>query len=117
MLRQKCARTAAALVVALLLLPFVKLRAETPVDAPRATVATKLGRLEGELRPGMRVFRGIPFAAPPVGNLRWAAPQPPAPWQGVRDATRFGADCPVPASARPGAKDAAPAIHGPDYDI
>src|SRR5690242_3360135 len=39
------------------------------------------------------VFRGIPFAAPPVGNLRWRAPQPVAAWQGVRKADQFGNSC------------------------
>src|SRR5262245_39902587 len=120
MLRRKSLGLIAELLaVGVLLLPLAKARAETPApsDVPRTTVTTKLGKLEGELRPGIRVFRGIPFAAPPVGDLRWAAPQPPAPWQGVRDATRFGADCPVPASAKPGAKGSAPEIHGPDYDI
>jgi para-nitrobenzyl esterase len=42
---------------------------------------------------GIRVFRGIPFAAPPVGENRWRAPQPVVPWQGVRDATGFGNVC------------------------
>jgi para-nitrobenzyl esterase len=42
---------------------------------------------------GIRVFRGIPFAAPPVGDLRWRAPRPIAPWRGVRDASRFGDIC------------------------
>jgi para-nitrobenzyl esterase len=43
--------------------------------------------------PGVRVFKGIPFAAPPVGALRWKAPQPVAKWKGVRDANRFGNIC------------------------
>jgi len=43
--------------------------------------------------PGVRVFKGIPFAAPPVGRLRWREPQPPASWQGVRAATEFGPRC------------------------
>ena len=41
----------------------------------------------------MRVFVGLPYAAPPVGELRWRAPRPAAPWKGVRDATRFGPRC------------------------
>ena len=42
---------------------------------------------------GIRVFRGIPFAAAPVGELRWRMPQPVEPWQGVRDGTQFGNIC------------------------
>jgi para-nitrobenzyl esterase len=41
----------------------------------------------------VRVFKGIPFAAPPIGQLRWRAPQPVAPWQGVRKADEFGPIC------------------------
>lgn len=42
---------------------------------------------------GVHVYRGIPFAAPPVGDLRWKAPQPPATWQGVRQASEFSNAC------------------------
>ncbi len=45
---------------------------------------------------GVRVFRGIPFAAPPVGENRWRAPQPVEPWDGVRDASQFGNVCVQP---------------------
>jgi len=43
--------------------------------------------------PGVRVFKGIPYAAPPVGDLRWRAPQPVAHWDGVRKADQFGPNC------------------------
>lgn len=44
-------------------------------------------------QPAVRVFKGIPFAAPPLGENRWKAPQPVAPWDGVRQADAFGAPC------------------------
>lgn len=56
-------------------------------------VETDAGLLEGFDHEGVRSWRGIPYAAPPVGDLRWRAPQPAAPWGGVRDATDFGTDC------------------------
>ena len=43
--------------------------------------------------PGVRVFKGMPFAAPPVGDLRWRPPQPPAKWDGVRVADHFSNNC------------------------
>jgi para-nitrobenzyl esterase len=53
------------------------------------------GLLEGipGTDPSIRVFLGIPYAAPPVGNLRWRAPQPVESWSGVRKAGTFGARC------------------------
>jgi para-nitrobenzyl esterase len=51
------------------------------------------GQLRGTLQGGMAVFLGIPYAAPPVAALRWREPQPPAPWAGVRDATKPGNSC------------------------
>ncbi|MBS1107986.1 MAG: para-nitrobenzyl esterase, partial [Deltaproteobacteria bacterium] len=53
-------------------------------------VETGLGKLEGFGSDGVRVFRGIPFAKPPVGERRFRAPEKPEPWAGLRDATRFG---------------------------
>ena len=51
-------------------------------------VAVEQGRLEGAFEGGVDVFRGVPFAAAPVGPLRWRPPQPAASWTGVRDAVR-----------------------------
>jgi para-nitrobenzyl esterase len=53
-------------------------------------VLTQQGYVEGETRGNHCVFRGIPFAAPPVGRLRFRAPEPPEPWAGVRSARGFG---------------------------
>ncbi len=55
-----------------------------------AHVTTTAGALSGATEDGLHVFRGIPYAAPPVGELRWRAPQPVQPWSGDRDATAFG---------------------------
>lgn len=65
----------------------------TPPDSsPFPQVQTRSGVLEGTLDPAknIQVFLGIPFAAPPVGALRWREPQPPEPWAGVRPARAFG---------------------------
>jgi para-nitrobenzyl esterase len=53
-------------------------------------VRVREGILQGDSKHGVFRFRGIPYAAPPVRELRWAAPRPPAPWDGARDATEFG---------------------------
>ena len=53
-------------------------------------ISTRLGAVRGLRDDGVRTWRGIPFAAPPVGSLRFRAPQPPQPWPGIRDATSFG---------------------------
>jgi para-nitrobenzyl esterase len=62
------------------------------------TVHTSLGSLRGEQSAGVNVFRGVPFAEPPVGALRFRPPVPAKPWQGTRDAARFAA-----AAMQPGA--------------
>lgn len=54
------------------------------------TVKTINGTLKGTDESGIAVFRGVPYAAPPVGNLRWREPQPVKNWSGVREADKFG---------------------------
>ncbi len=73
----------------------------SPIDSlPRAHAAsgpiieTSSGRLEGEDQGDLLVFRGIPFAKPPVGSLRFRPAEPPEPWMGIRDATTFGPGAP-----------------------
>ncbi|WP_395648217.1 carboxylesterase/lipase family protein [Terricaulis sp.] len=62
-------------------------------NASAQPVRTASGYVEGVEADGVRVFRGIPFAAPPVGERRWRAPAPAAPWDGVRDASQFSPTC------------------------
>jgi len=79
---------------------------------PPALVRAEGGELQGVVADGVESFKGIPFAAPPVGDLRWRPPQPAAPWAGVRQAAEFGADCmqgrggppPAPAPGAPPAR-------------
>jgi para-nitrobenzyl esterase len=65
-------------------------------DRDQSVAVTHDGALRGQVvaDAGYRVFKGIPYAQPPVGALRWAAPQPATRWKGVRDATAFGSVCP-----------------------
>jgi para-nitrobenzyl esterase len=63
------------------------------MTAASAAVKVEQGLLEGKAEDGLTVYRGIPFAAPPVGDLRWRAPQPAAAWKGVRQATSFAPQC------------------------
>lgn len=62
--------------------------------APAPVAATTGGAVRGVVAGDVVSFYGIPYAAPPVGNLRWRAPTPPAPWQGVRDGSVRGHPCP-----------------------
>jgi len=51
------------------------------------------GTLRGAMQGNIAVFKGVPFAAPPLGDLRWRPPQPPTPWKGERDANKPGSPC------------------------
>ncbi|KMS59811.1 carboxylesterase [Novosphingobium barchaimii LL02] len=75
-----------------------------PVMAKDPIAETKTGKVSGVSEEGVVSWKGIPFAAPPVGDLRWRAPQPAAAWQDVRPATAYGHDCmqkPFPSDAAP----------------
>jgi para-nitrobenzyl esterase len=71
---------------------------ERPRPRPSDPVRVQTGLLAGSLTADelVRVFRGIPYAAPPVGDLRWRPPQPPASWPGVRHADEFRPACAQP---------------------
>ena len=66
----------------------------TPVHADSLTVKTIQGKVQGKtINDGkVKAFLGLPYAAPPVGNLRWKAPESPDSWKGVRDATKKAQD-------------------------
>jgi para-nitrobenzyl esterase len=68
-----------------------------------AIIETRSGRIAGH-DGAVRVFKGIPYAAPPVGDLRWRPPQPVAPWSEIRETLNFGFDCPqIPLPEEPSA--------------
>jgi para-nitrobenzyl esterase len=67
-----------------------------------AQVETAHGRVSGISKDGVLRFNGIPFARPPIGKLRWQPPEPPEPWSGVRDCSRFGLIAPQIQSAAEG---------------
>jgi para-nitrobenzyl esterase len=67
-----------------------------PKTASAPVVDTTAGKLQGANQGTLHVFKGIPYAAPPVGALRWKPPAPVAPWQGTREAVQLGPACPQP---------------------
>ncbi len=73
-----------------LLLSLAMLLTTLAVNAQNPRVKTSEGVLEGIEESGIKVFKGVPFAQPPVGDLRWKAPQPVKAWTGVRKAHDFG---------------------------
>lgn len=79
-------------VLALSLLLFTA-EAGSPAVQENPIVHLASGAVRGHLDGSTAVFKGIPYAAPPVGNLRWREPQPVAVWPGIRDATKFGNAC------------------------
>lgn len=71
---------------------------QTPADL---VVSTASGKIRGSVADNVRRFEGIPFAAPPVGERRWAPPQPVEPWEGVHKATHPSSACPQEPTEQP----------------
>lgn len=65
-----------------------------PPTQDRTVVDLPAGRLRGAIDGGVTVFRAVPYAAPPVGDLRWRPARPHAGWSGTRDATTDGPSAP-----------------------
>lgn len=84
-----------AIAILSLLIAGLVLCLSKPIHADSLTVKTAQGKVQGKsINNGkVRAFLGLPYAAPPVGALRWKAPEPAATWKGVRDATSYGAHC------------------------
>ncbi|WP_375286567.1 carboxylesterase/lipase family protein [Sphingomonas sp.] len=81
--------------------------AQMPPKVNPVTVQSAAGTLQGDDQDDVLVFRGVPYAAPPIGPLRWSAPRPVAAWKGVRTAVAHEPPCPQPVmpdftSANPG---------------
>lgn len=84
-------------VLLLLVMSFI-LRTANAATSDPSLVKTQQGMVQGVVQSTFRAFLGIPYAAPPVGNLRWKPPQAHAPWSTTLNATRAGSPCPQTAS-------------------
>jgi para-nitrobenzyl esterase len=82
-----------AMMFAALCLAGVQANAHAQDQDTAPTVQTRQGALRGTVKPGVEIFKGIPFARPPVGPLRWRPPVPAGRWSGVRDASAPAAAC------------------------
>ena len=83
-----------------------------PAAAFAQLVGTASGKLQGGVAGDVLAFKGIPFAAPPVGDLRWRPPRPAPHWDGIRQAVSYGHDC----MQKPFAGDSAPLATEPSED-
>jgi len=83
-------------------LDVIRFSPESPTsEQESAIVKTDTGYVSGIITNQIREYRGIPYAAPPVGNLRWKPPEPALPWEGVKETKEFGPACPQPSARDP----------------
>jgi para-nitrobenzyl esterase len=76
--------------ITLIIAVFLMFIAVQSIAQQPSPVKVSEGMVQGTFENGLTVYKGIPFAAPPVGDLRWKAPQPARKWEGVKDATKYG---------------------------
>ena len=93
--------TSCVLVCCLILIGFSFLSGCIQKKPDASIVKTDSGYVSGINENGLRMYRGIPYAAPPTGDLRWRPPAPVQSWNGTRDATVFSAMCPQPSTSNP----------------
>jgi para-nitrobenzyl esterase len=93
--------TGCVLVICIILIGFSFLAGCAQKEPASALVKTDAGSVSGTDQNGIRVYLGIPFAAPPTGGLRWKPPAAVQPWDGVKDTKQYSATCPQPASPAP----------------
>jgi para-nitrobenzyl esterase len=92
----------AAVISALFTIVLTTVVSSQPIDSINPIVEIDAGAIEGAVAGNVLSFKGIPYAAPPIGDLRWREPQPAEPWDGVRPAIDYGSDCiqlPIPGDA------------------
>jgi para-nitrobenzyl esterase len=105
---QSCKVTSSVLVICLILIGFSFLAGCTQkgpdaglVKTDDIVVKTDAGSVSGLQQGSLRVYTGIPFAAPPTGDLRWRPPAPVQPWSGVKETKLYSTACPQPAAVDP----------------
>ena len=82
-----------SLIVVLLCIYSLSAQEETKQNTYSDVVQTANGKVRGIVEGDVAVFKGIPYAAPPIGAFRWRPPQPVTPWEGELTATEYGANC------------------------
>lgn len=107
-------------ITAFALVSFHAANAQVANNSEDAIVKTEAGFVQGKIVDGISIFKSIPYAAPPVGNLQFAAPVKPTPWDGIRNAITFGPTPPSPFQLKKEGIDESPVygngwVKGDDY--